>query len=190
MRGEIRRIQRELGITTLYVTHDQEEALAVSDRVAVMEAGPGRAGWDARGRYTRSRGPAFVAQFVGLSNAAPGDHPRPVRAPGVASRPPAGASKARRTCPGLGCWRSSGQAVQLIAADAPAAGGTGEGAAGRRGIPRRRAPLRRIRTRAGALIVADIHKPTGRSDDVGGDSPCGSPFPAGDVRFFPADAPP
>ena len=39
MRQEIRLLQRELGITTLYVTHDQEEALAVSDRIAVMNAG-------------------------------------------------------------------------------------------------------------------------------------------------------
>ena len=39
LRDEIRRIQTELGITTLFVTHDQEEALAVADRVAVMNAG-------------------------------------------------------------------------------------------------------------------------------------------------------
>ena len=39
LREEIRRIQLELGITTLYVTHDQEEALSVSDRVAVMYGG-------------------------------------------------------------------------------------------------------------------------------------------------------
>jgi putative spermidine/putrescine transport system ATP-binding protein len=39
LRGEIRRIQRELEITTVYVTHDQEEALSISDRVVVMNAG-------------------------------------------------------------------------------------------------------------------------------------------------------
>ena len=39
LRDEIRRIQTELGITTFFVTHDQEEALAVADRVAVMRAG-------------------------------------------------------------------------------------------------------------------------------------------------------
>ena len=39
LREEIRRIQLELGITTLYVTHDQEEALSISDRVAVMCGG-------------------------------------------------------------------------------------------------------------------------------------------------------
>ena len=39
MRGEIRELQKSLGITAIYVTHDQEEALAVSDRIAVMRAG-------------------------------------------------------------------------------------------------------------------------------------------------------
>ena len=39
VRGEIRKLQRELGITTIYVTHDQEEALSLSDRVAVMRDG-------------------------------------------------------------------------------------------------------------------------------------------------------
>ncbi|NPA05438.1 MAG: ABC transporter ATP-binding protein [Crenarchaeota archaeon] len=39
LRGEIRKLQRRLGITAIYVTHDQEEALAVADRVAVMHAG-------------------------------------------------------------------------------------------------------------------------------------------------------
>jgi iron(III) transport system ATP-binding protein len=39
MREEIRRLQKAVGITTLYVTHDQEEALAISDRIGVMEAG-------------------------------------------------------------------------------------------------------------------------------------------------------
>ncbi|HWI62720.1 MAG TPA: ABC transporter ATP-binding protein, partial [Symbiobacteriaceae bacterium] len=39
MRAEIRRLQKQVGITTIYVTHDQEEALAISDRIAVMEAG-------------------------------------------------------------------------------------------------------------------------------------------------------
>ena len=71
MRTEIRRLQRELGITTLYVTHDQEEALAVSERVAVMERGASSRS-ARRGRSTRSPGRAFVAQFVGPSNALEG----------------------------------------------------------------------------------------------------------------------
>jgi putative spermidine/putrescine transport system ATP-binding protein len=67
LREEIRRIQLELGITTLYVTHDQEEALSVSDHVAVMY----------RGRIEQMGSPAemysapatpFVAEFIGTMN--------------------------------------------------------------------------------------------------------------------------
>ncbi len=71
MRTEIRRLQRELGITTIYVTHDQEEALAVSERLAVMNAGcVEQVGlpWDV---YLAPRS-AFVAQFIGASNALAG----------------------------------------------------------------------------------------------------------------------
>jgi iron(III) transport system ATP-binding protein len=67
MRTEIRRLQRELGITTVYVTHDQEEALAISERLAVMHAGcveqVGRP-WEV---YQAPQS-AFVAQFIGTSN--------------------------------------------------------------------------------------------------------------------------
>src|SRR4029434_4099044 len=48
MRGEIRRICREFGLTAIYVTHDQKEALSIADRMAILEGGPilpaGRAG--------------------------------------------------------------------------------------------------------------------------------------------------
>ncbi len=60
LRDQIRRIQLEVGITTLFVTHDQEEALAIADRVGVMRDG----------RIEQLARPAapFVAEFVGLSN--------------------------------------------------------------------------------------------------------------------------
>ena len=67
LRDEIRRIQTELAITTLFVTHDQEEALAISDRVGVMS----------RGRLEQLAAPAavyqqpatpFVAEFIGVTN--------------------------------------------------------------------------------------------------------------------------
>jgi ABC-type Fe3+/spermidine/putrescine transport system ATPase subunit len=67
MRGEIRALQRTLGITVIYVTHDQEEALAISDRIAVMRAGrveqvdAPRAVYDAPAN-------GFVAGFVGATN--------------------------------------------------------------------------------------------------------------------------
>ena len=67
LRGQIKRIQRELGVTTLYVTHDQEEALAVSDRVAVMNGGRVEQVGTPRKIY-REPGTAFVASFVGDNN--------------------------------------------------------------------------------------------------------------------------
>jgi spermidine/putrescine transport system ATP-binding protein len=68
---ELKRIQREVGITFVYVTHDQEEALTMSDRIAVMN----------RGRIEQCAGPedvyerpttTFVAGFIGVSNLMPG----------------------------------------------------------------------------------------------------------------------
>jgi putative spermidine/putrescine transport system ATP-binding protein len=70
LRDEIRRVQLEVGTTTLFVTHDQEEALAVADRVGVMN----------QGRLEQLAPPAevyadpatpFVAEFVGLNNRVP-----------------------------------------------------------------------------------------------------------------------
>lgn len=67
LREEIRRIQTELGITALYVTHDQEEALSISDRVAVMAAGrPEQVGVPAE--IYREPATPFVAEFVGTTN--------------------------------------------------------------------------------------------------------------------------
>jgi ABC-type Fe3+/spermidine/putrescine transport system ATPase subunit len=67
MRGEIRRLQKLLGITVLYVTHDQEEALAISDRIAVMRAGRVEQIAGPRAIYQQPETP-FVASFVGTSN--------------------------------------------------------------------------------------------------------------------------
>jgi iron(III) transport system ATP-binding protein len=70
MRSEIRKVQRQLGITSVYVTHDQEEAFSIADQVAIMN----------RGRLIQLGGPRdlyrqpadhFVAEFVGLSNIVP-----------------------------------------------------------------------------------------------------------------------
>ena len=71
LREEIRRIQTELGITTLFVTHDQDEALAVADRVAVMRDGRIEQVGTPEELYTRPASP-FIADFVGLSNRLPG----------------------------------------------------------------------------------------------------------------------
>ncbi|MGC9962775.1 MAG: ABC transporter ATP-binding protein [Acidimicrobiales bacterium] len=67
LRDEVRRIQLELGITTLYVTHDQEEALSISDRVAVMSSGKVEQLGTPAQIYSGPR-TAFVANFVGTMN--------------------------------------------------------------------------------------------------------------------------
>lgn len=71
LRDEIRRIQLEVGITTLFVTHDQEEALAVADRVGVMRAGRIEQ-IDKPDVIYRAPTSAFVAEFIGLTNKLPG----------------------------------------------------------------------------------------------------------------------
>ncbi|NUS64141.1 MAG: ABC transporter ATP-binding protein [Saccharothrix sp.] len=71
LRDEIRRIQTELGMTTLFVTHDQEEALAVSDRVGVMSQGRLEQ-LDTPAVVYREPASAFVARFVGVTNAVHG----------------------------------------------------------------------------------------------------------------------
>jgi putative spermidine/putrescine transport system ATP-binding protein len=71
LRDEIRRIQLEVGTTTLFVTHDQEEALAIADRVGVMRAGRLEQLGPPAEIY-RQPANAFVADFVGLSNRLPG----------------------------------------------------------------------------------------------------------------------
>ena len=71
VRAEIRKLQQELGITTIYVTHDQEEALSLSDRVAVMKDGRVLQVGKPKELYERPR-TRFVADFVGTNNLVPG----------------------------------------------------------------------------------------------------------------------
>jgi len=67
LREEIRAVQRELGITTVYVTHDQEEALSMSDRIVVMNEGRVEQMGTPSEIYNRPR-TRFVASFVGTLN--------------------------------------------------------------------------------------------------------------------------
>jgi iron(III) transport system ATP-binding protein len=67
MRGEIRRICKEAGLTAIYVTHDQKEALSVGDRIAVMEAGRIRQSGSPAEVY-RHPASRFVADFMGETN--------------------------------------------------------------------------------------------------------------------------
>ncbi len=72
MQFEIRRIQREVGITTLMVTHDQAEALSISDRVVVMQAGRITQIDEPYTLYEHPR-TRFISSFVGKANMLPGD---------------------------------------------------------------------------------------------------------------------
>jgi ABC-type Fe3+/spermidine/putrescine transport system ATPase subunit len=67
MRGQIRSLQKRIGITTVYVTHDQEEAMAISDRIAVMERGVVVQEGKAEALYYRPAS-EFVARFIGRTN--------------------------------------------------------------------------------------------------------------------------
>ncbi|PKE29646.1 polyamine ABC transporter ATP-binding protein [Rahnella sp. AA] len=67
MQGELKKLQRELGITFIFVTHDQSEALSMSDRVAVFNNGRIEQVDTPRELYLNPR-TAFVAQFVGTAN--------------------------------------------------------------------------------------------------------------------------
>ena len=69
---ELKRIQGEVGITFVYVTHDQEEALTMSDRIAVMNRGVVEQMDDPEEIYERPR-TTFVAGFIGVSNLMPGE---------------------------------------------------------------------------------------------------------------------
>ena len=88
LRHEIRALQRRLGVTTIMVTHDQEEALAMADRIVVMNHGVVEQVGVPAEVYTRPRSP-FVARFVGQMNfleATAGERPGWARMGGVEMR--------------------------------------------------------------------------------------------------------
>ena len=72
LRSEIVRVQREVGITSIYVTHDQAEAIVISDQIIVMNRGRIEQQGDARTIYTRPAN-RFVAEFIGLTNLLPAE---------------------------------------------------------------------------------------------------------------------
>src|SRR5438309_2285800 len=117
LRDEIRRVQLEVGITTLFVTHDQEEALAIADRVGVMRAGRLEQLGPPTTIYSRPATP-FVAEFVGLTN----------RLPGVVR---GGEVEVRGTrLPMVQPDAADGPAVALVRPEAVTFAGDGEGASG------------------------------------------------------------
>jgi spermidine/putrescine transport system ATP-binding protein len=71
MQGELKSLQREVGITFLFVTHDQEEAMALSDRIALLKDGGLEQVASPREIYARPA-TAYTAQFIGQTNLLPG----------------------------------------------------------------------------------------------------------------------
>jgi ABC-type Fe3+/spermidine/putrescine transport system ATPase subunit len=122
VRAEIRTLQRELAITTLYVTHDQEEALSLSDRVAVMRDGRVEQVAPPKELYER---PAtrFVADFVGTNNFITGVC-RGVTEERVLVDTPLGALRGRAT-PAVA---ANGRCVLAVRPENIAIGGDGENA--------------------------------------------------------------
>ncbi|MCK1817818.1 ABC transporter ATP-binding protein [Streptomyces sp. XM4011] len=102
MRDEIRRIHDETGITTVFVTHDQREALSMADRVAVMNAGRVEQLGTPEEVYERPSG-RFTAEFVGRANLLPGTV--------TATHGAGGGAGAEVAIPGLGMVRATGDAV-------------------------------------------------------------------------------
>jgi putative spermidine/putrescine transport system ATP-binding protein len=83
MQFEIRKLHDDLGVTTIYVTHDQREALTMSDRIAVMDAGRIQQIGAPQDVYRRPRN-RFVAEFMGEANIAAVEN---LRGPGAANLP-------------------------------------------------------------------------------------------------------
>ena len=157
VRAEIRRLQRELAITTIYVTHDQEEALSLSDRVAVMRDGRVLQVGPPRDLYERPR-TRFVADFVGTNNLVPGE---------VESRGAEGGDMVVRTALGpLRAIANGAVSARCVLAVRPenvalgAAAATGEGnrVAGRVSLVSYLGSTVRydVETEAGLVLKADI----------------------------------
>ncbi len=84
MRSELKRLQKETGVTAIYVTHDQSEALAISDRIAVMNEGKIVQLGRPKDIYNRPTS-EFVANFIGRTNLIHGDLAQNIGVEGVAS---------------------------------------------------------------------------------------------------------
>ena len=103
MQLEVRRLQRRLGLTTIFITHDQEEALVLSDRIAVMNKGSIQQVATTTEIYERPAND-FVADFVGESNifhgtvSAPGTVDAGQRPHAARSRSGAAGRRARSAC--------------------------------------------------------------------------------------------
>ncbi len=127
LQSELRSLQRRLGITFIYVTHDQDEALVLSDRIAVMHAGRVEQLGDATSLYERPR-TRFVSQFLGTCSLLDATVQQPAGDRFVASTS-VGDLKVAATRPvGARCTLAiRPEKIQLRAAEASAGPGTGAG---------------------------------------------------------------
>ena len=108
MRGEVARVQRDLGVTTIYVTHDQVEAMTMGDRVAVLRGGVLQQTGDPQAVFDRPVN-LFVASFIGsppmnLVQATLAETARRPRRP--RRRPGADACRPRSSLRGRRCART------------------------------------------------------------------------------------
>jgi len=130
LRLEIVRLQREVGITSVYVTHDQAEAMVISDQIIVMNRGRIEQQGDARTIYARPAN-RFVAEFIGLANLLPAAVVDAACADGMlrAEVPVGGGRRAalRALLPGGGAAAGRNVLVSIrpeeVELDAPAAAG-------------------------------------------------------------------
>ena len=189
VRAEIRKLQQELGITTVYVTHDQEEALSLSDRVAVMRDGRvlqmaaaqgalRAAAHPLRGRLRRDQQLRPGEVQGGGGERRPGREHR--------ARPAAGGRRAARSSASAACSPSARRTSRW----ARRAAGRGQPCRGRVCLvvlSRQHAALRRA-TAAGLVLKADVRDPW-HHELLPAGRPVALSFPAvGDPRRLPADA--
>jgi spermidine/putrescine ABC transporter ATP-binding subunit len=165
VRTEIRTLQQELGITTVYVTHDQEEALSLSDRVAVMRDGRVLQLGPPRELYERPR-TRFVADFVGTNNLVTG---RVAEAAGAAVAVDTALGRFRARSPvGTASLPVGGQCVVTVRPEnvtlvtgSDAGGGDGNRCAGRITLAAYLGNTLRydVETASGLTLKADIRDP-------------------------------
>ena len=160
LRSEIRRLQQELRITTVYVTHDQEEAMVISDRIAVMRDGRVAQVGTPVELYER---PAdlFVADFVGTNNLLPGTVAG-LRDGWVELATPAGVMRGRAAAP----LHPGARAVLAVR---PEALRISDGTPGDVGVPGRVALSQylgsllryEVEVEGGQVLLVDVHNPKG-----------------------------
>jgi len=172
LRVEVRRLQKAVGITAIYVTHDQEEALAIADTVVLMDAGRVIQTGSPQEIYFRPRS-AFAAEFLGVSNQLRGTAETGALAIGTQRLPYTGSVRGPATL----IFKASD--ASLAAADLP----TGSGEAALRGTLEEHlflgAVYRHYVKVEGETVMVDAAEPV----DPG---PVTIRFPAGKVQVYPA----